>query len=558
MSLTWAPCASDNGNHVTGFRIYKSESEPGHESLIAEVGPQIHSYTDSSVVNRWQYFYQVSAVNCIGESPLTDEATTYAGAPTQPTNLQATAGNCKIDLVWQVPTSIGGGALQNYQVFRGTSPGTETYLTTRNPTYPGWTDTDVVFGVTYYYRVLAKNTCGESALSNEASSSPILPPSAPLLLSTAAHDSGIDLVWSPPIFLGGTTVGSYKIYSSTDGGVSYSVRGSVLGTETTYTDSGLTNGNTYWYEVSAVNGAGEGPRSIALSASPAGPPSAPQGLVATAGTSKVTLTWSPPATYGDLTLWKYQVYRGVSSGQETEIVGSVPKTTLTYVDSSVVGGTKYFYVVKAFNSHGLEGPASNEVSATPPAPPPPPPFTDNFDDGTTLSPWTGTGSLVYISSSESHSSPYSLYVEYSVSQRTGTQRATSPAITSIDFTKPYSISFWYHRDFAGVSRTSPQMYVIEDGRISILDNANNFYAVTSSGNRLIAASQPYVWCKFQINVDPATSSYHVFINDVDVGTYAFLAQSSSNQITVGSPVNPAGRIACSCYWDDFVVSAYTP
>jgi len=190
-------------------------------------------------------------------------------------------------------------------------------------------------------------------------------------------------------------------------------------------------------------------------------------------------------------------------------------------------------------------------------PQPPTPFTDNFDDGT-LSPWTATGSLVQVSNVLSHSAPYSLYVQYSVSQLTGTQRATSPAITTVDFTKPYSISFWYYRDFAGVSRTSPQMYVVDDGRVSVLDKANNFYAVTSSGNVLISGSQAYAWYKFQITVNPATSSYQVFINDVNVGTYAFLAQSSSNHIAVGSPVNPSGKIACWCYWDDFVVSQSSP
>jgi hypothetical protein len=41
-----------------------------------------------------------------------------------------------------------------------------------------------------------------------------------------------------------------------------------VGNVLTWTDSGLTNGSTYWYQVAAVNAADAGPRSNEVSATP--------------------------------------------------------------------------------------------------------------------------------------------------------------------------------------------------------------------------------------------------------------------------------------------------
>ena len=47
-----------------------------------------------------------------------------------------------------------------------------------------------------------------------------------------------------------------------------------LGTVLTYVDPGLANGQTYYYEVTATNGVGEGPKSTEASATPTAPPDA--------------------------------------------------------------------------------------------------------------------------------------------------------------------------------------------------------------------------------------------------------------------------------------------
>ncbi len=88
-----------------------------------------------------------------------------------------------------------------------------------------------------------------------------------------------------------------------------------------------------------------------------------RGLDAQGTQHGVTLTWTAPAvtaTNGPAT--SYNVLRGTATGAETQLA-TVPAPTLTYLDTTGVQGTKYFYTVTATNAAGTSGP-SNEASAT--------------------------------------------------------------------------------------------------------------------------------------------------------------------------------------------------
>jgi cellulose 1,4-beta-cellobiosidase len=93
-------------------------------------------------------------------------------------------------------------------------------------------------------------------------------------------------------------------------------------------------------------------------------PAAPANLVATAGNAQVALTWSSAAGASS-----YRVHRSTTSGGPyTTIAPSL--TVSSHIDTAVVNGTTYHYVVSAVNQAG-EGPDSSQVSATPQAPQPP-------------------------------------------------------------------------------------------------------------------------------------------------------------------------------------------
>ncbi len=91
-------------------------------------------------------------------------------------------------------------------------------------------------------------------------------------------------------------------------------------------------------------------------------PSAPAGVMATAGNAQVSLSWT--ASSGATS---YHVKRATVAGGPYTQVAAPAATNDT--DTGLANGTAYFYVVSALNSAG-ESANSAEVSATPVLPVP--------------------------------------------------------------------------------------------------------------------------------------------------------------------------------------------
>jgi hypothetical protein len=89
--------------------------------------------------------------------------------PAAPT-LNASGATGVVHLTWNAPAN-GGSAITNYKVWRSTSTGTETVLTTLG-NVTSYDDTAVTNGTTYYYKVSAVNANGEGPQSNETNATP--------------------------------------------------------------------------------------------------------------------------------------------------------------------------------------------------------------------------------------------------------------------------------------------------------------------------------------------------------------------------------------------------
>ena len=331
---------------ATSYKVKSSTTNGGPYTVIA-TNITTTGYTNTGLINGTTYYYVVTAVNGSGESGYSNQAgATPCVTPGVPTGLSATGGNAQVTLSWTASTNA-----TSYTVKSSTTNGGPYAVIATNITTTGYTNTGLANGTTYYYVVDAVNACGSSGDSAQASAATI--PAAPAGLSATPGNAQVTLSWNAS-----TGATSYKVKSSTTNGGPYTVIATNI-TTTGYTNTGLINGTTYYYVVSAVNGSGESVNSSQVSATPASgsPPPAPTGLAATNGNARVILGWkaSTNAT-------SYNVKSSTTNGGPYTTITNV--TTTGYTNTGLANGTNYYYVVSALNGGG-ESANSSQVSATP-------------------------------------------------------------------------------------------------------------------------------------------------------------------------------------------------
>lgn len=161
----------------------------------------------------------------------------------------------------------------------------------------------------------------------------------------------------------------YKVYRGTQSG---DLSFLTTSTDTAYTDTGLPDGATRYYHVTAVllnaQPDEEGPPSNEASNTTPELPGAPQGLVASRGPGRgeISLSWQAPGDTGGVAIRHYVVYGGESAGGETFLVRLGDVTS--HVDGGLPDEVRRHYRVSAENVVG-EGPQSQGASAVTPGPP---------------------------------------------------------------------------------------------------------------------------------------------------------------------------------------------
>ena len=326
---------------ATSYRIYRSTSKGSGYSLLGTTTAT--SYTNTGAKAGTTYYYRVKACNDAGLSPYSNivsgQVKSVTPKPSAPVvKIGNSAASGKPMLTWN---AVSGAT--SYKVYRATSQN-GTYSLLGTVTATSYTNTGAKAGVTYYYKVKAVNSAGESAYSNVVSGR------ATVTTLTMGHSSTSGkpmLTWKAV-----SGAASYKVYRATTKNGAYSVINTTKAL--TYTNTGAALGTTYYYKVEALNAAG---KSMGFSAIVEGKVAPVLAVGYSSVSGKPQLTWKavPGAT-------EYQVYR---STQQNSGYTKINTTTATsYVNTGAKAGATYYYRIVAVKGTAVSD-FSNIVSARP-------------------------------------------------------------------------------------------------------------------------------------------------------------------------------------------------
>jgi len=236
-SLTWPATPK-----ATSYNIFKSSTQGG-ETLL-QSGVTALNFVDPNAGAGPTYYWVVPA-NVLGTGPHSNEVTYIAKPPTATPVLTGSQVNGNVSLTWPAVALAGF-----YNIYRGNSAGNENPVPiATNVVGTSYTDTTMTSPTDFYY-IIPASPGGVGPKSNEVGIS-FSPPQGFPTLSVVPASGKVSLTWTADLFASkvnifrGTAFGNETLYKS---GVS----------GTSYDDTGITIGNTYYYYVVPTNPAGDG------------------------------------------------------------------------------------------------------------------------------------------------------------------------------------------------------------------------------------------------------------------------------------------------------------
>jgi hypothetical protein len=266
MVIQWAlapvaAAAAQAQSVSTGLLLQRSADGQAWQDL-AVLPPGAEVYTDTTVSANTRYSYRVQALAADGRdsdfAALPMSILSLPELPAAPTLISVTAqASDQLDVAW---LGAAGSSVSHYRLERGLSAaGPYVTATVMSGGMNAFSDTGLMPGTTYYYRVIAMNETGESAASNVvggATRTRNLP--APIhVLATLLEHNRVQITW------GGAPVGATAV-------VEFNPQGS-----TAYRELGATSGagpleyqeinpNNYGYRVKFVQGDDESGYTVTL------------------------------------------------------------------------------------------------------------------------------------------------------------------------------------------------------------------------------------------------------------------------------------------------------
>jgi FtsP/CotA-like multicopper oxidase with cupredoxin domain len=365
VALAW----TNNATNATNIVVERALNG-GAFTAIDTLPSAAISYTDTTVTASAAgntYDYRVMASNSGGPSAYSNTASvTIISVPAAPTSLAATAINSsQVNLTWTDNASNETGfRIERALVTNGT-PGVFAALGTAAVNAGTYSDTTGTPLTTYAYKVFAVNAGGDSLPSNTATATTTdVPPTAPSVL-TAAQLPGLQvgLAWTD----NANNETNFVVERSLDG-ITFAAITTLPANTVSYTDTTVTPGSTYTYQVKASNAGGSSAYSNTASVT-ISLPSAPTNLVGTGiNANQINLSWTDTSTNET----GFRIERApVTNGTVGTFaaIGTVAVNVSTYSDLPNTPLTTYAYRVFAFNLSGDSLPSNTATATTTDMPP---------------------------------------------------------------------------------------------------------------------------------------------------------------------------------------------
>ena len=357
VALTWDEPASPAGA-IVGYQISRDGV-----IIVGNTGNTNATYTDMSAVNGTAYTYTISAINEFGTgtASVATGSVTPSGMPVAAPQdvIAVVASSTSATVTWADITNAvpgnGGSTVTGYQV-TATPGGIVANVGTGVETA---TITGLTQGQAYTFTVAAVNANGAGAASEASNSvAPAAVPDAPTITSGTPGNGTAALVWTAGADNGSPITG----YTVSRAGTTVAV---LSGSTYSFLDTGLTNGTTYSYTVTATNAQGTSADSNALAVTPSTVPTAPTGIVVgVASGTTVDVSWNAlddtVPSNGGSTLQSYTV-TSTPGGQTCTVVFGTQTCTVT----GLTTGQAYTFAVTASNANGTGAASISSNPVTP-------------------------------------------------------------------------------------------------------------------------------------------------------------------------------------------------
>lgn len=379
IQLSWAAPASVSGSYaVTGYQIWR-DTQASMASAVPLTSTAASPYNDQPLSAGTTYYYAIASADSqySGGAPgaaahISPFSVTVSGNP--PGNPPSIVGTptlvnsspATLQLNWNGPPDVLNTPLSGYEVSRAVTTGAFAPLTfLASAASPASIyDTAVTAGSYYVYEVQAVDSLGVTSNPSGAVTGRVGPP-PPATPTAIPSGTGVTLVWPAVANGGGEIVVSYVVERSSS---PIAAPVTTAAASMTYTDSGITAGTDYYYQVAAVDQNGvTGGFSGAVTSALLPPAPAALGVSLNLAAGNVAVTWATPAP-AEPNLQQYSLTHAIGTATPTVIATPVA-AAVSFSDAAVYpsnAGQTVTYNITAQNDLGGVGVSSSVSLIVPP------------------------------------------------------------------------------------------------------------------------------------------------------------------------------------------------